>query len=323
MRGVYAFRLVASVDSVGGRYAERREQVALSVGAMTTTWRYYPDPADAVPSFAIQRVPMPEWIRLPHPHEDSVYEDATGEQLEWGFAIPWVFKALASPLTHEPVLAAPRGGRDQKPALAYWSALLTLLIYSLGWARPDRGLRWWYDAGKPTDDPRLQLISQVWDADGQLDWFAAWLWTTPSYDVGSLAALTGYRDDGLAVRVDERWIKSTLEAANAWGPGTPCGPSIDNLHLSRHSSGPLAELRTVPRLLRSRPNDRRATLMLDSMVGWYRALAVSGSTLPEIGGRSWRVDVVARPVGHLGTYRRSRRTGLWFAGHHRHHVQGT
>ena len=63
-----------------------------------------------------------------------------------------VFRALASPLTHELILAAPQTG-DFGPPLAYWSALLNLLIYSFGWARPDRGLRWWYGAGKPTDAP--------------------------------------------------------------------------------------------------------------------------------------------------------------------------
>lgn len=274
--------------------------------------------------FAIQRVPVPEWIGRGLPFDRAAYEDATGEQLEWGFAIPWVYKALASPLTHEPILAAPQA-RDVRSPFAYWSALLSLLIYSFGWARPDRGLRWWYDAGKPIDDPRLQLISQVWDADGQLDWFAAWLWTTPSiFQADLLTELTGYHDDGIRVPVDERWIETQRTEAAASGVASPLGcGGWDELHLSGHSSGPLSGFPGENRLLRSASTERRATLILDSMSGWYRALAVHGSLLPKLAHRSWRVDVVVRPVGHLGTYRRSRATGLWFSGHHRHHVHGT
>jgi hypothetical protein len=58
------------------------------------------------------------------------------------------------------------------------------------------------------------------------------------------------------------------------------------------------------------------------MVGWYRALVEAGSTLPQVEQRSWHVDVYARPVGHLGTYRRSRISGLWFSGPHRYHDPG-
>lgn len=47
--------------------------------------------------------------------------------------------------------------------------------YGLGWVRPDRGMRWWYDSGKPTADRTLRLMADVWDVGGQLDWFAAWL----------------------------------------------------------------------------------------------------------------------------------------------------
>jgi hypothetical protein len=37
---------------------------------------------------------------------------------------------------------------------------------------------------------------------------------------------------------------------------------------------------------------------------------------------SWRVDVVCQPLGWLGTFRRSRRSGLWFTGRHRWHELG-
>jgi hypothetical protein len=34
------------------------------------------------------------------------------------------------------------------------------------------------------------------------------------------------------------------------------------------------------------------------------------------------VDVFVRQIGFVGTYRRSRDTGLWFAGQHRYHAVG-
>src|SRR5437588_10535995 len=104
-----------------------------------------------------------------------------------------MYRALASPSSQEGVLAAPTRGRDGvETALAYWTALLHLLIYGLGWARPDRGLKWWYEAGKPVEEPELGFISEVWDADGQLDWFAAWFWTTSWVkSTAAMSELTG------------------------------------------------------------------------------------------------------------------------------------
>ena len=37
---------------------------------------------------------------------DIYVDHVFGEQLEWSFATPWVYRALASPMTHEPILKA-------------------------------------------------------------------------------------------------------------------------------------------------------------------------------------------------------------------------
>ena len=52
------------------------------------------------------------------------------------------------------------------------------------------------------------------------------------------------------------------------------------------------------------------------------ALGCSSSNAPDAGHRSWHVDVLCRPVGWLGTYRRSRQSGVWFSGPHRYHQVG-
>jgi hypothetical protein len=199
-----------------------------------------------------------------------------------------------------------------------------VLIYSLGWARPDRGLEWWFGAGKPThDDRRLELLD-VYDVDGMLDLFAAWAWTSPQLaPVSALSDLTGYQDDNSRVVPDGEWLAVQERAGAHLGILSPFGGGWDPLHLSAHCSGPLERLSDGPRMLRSGRSRRTAVLVLDSMRGWYRALAELGSALPDLGNRSWHVEVVIRPLGSLGTYRRSRETGLWFAGPHRLHTRGT
>ena len=167
------------------------------------------------------------------------------------------------------------------------------------------------------------MISQIWNADGQLDWFAAWLWTHGACETWQLSELTGYHDDGIPVLVDDSWIEATRTPPVPVSRLRSATEDTTSCICSGHSSGPLQQVPGKPRMLRSHSTGRTATLMLDSMVGWYRALAVHGATLPKLEHRSWHVDVVVRPVGHLGTYRRSRVTGLWFSGQHRHHIHGT
>ena len=90
--------------------------------------------------FLIRRVPAPRWIGSGrHPDPERVY-DALGEQAEWGFADPWMYRALASPLTYEPMLRAPKRGDDVTHGpVAYWSSLLHLIVYGFGWGRPIEG----------------------------------------------------------------------------------------------------------------------------------------------------------------------------------------
>lgn len=269
-----------------------------------------------------QRNRTPKWIaKTPHAHWFDRLRAVMGEELGWGHGLPSMYRALASPWTRERMLAAPEA--DGEYPLAYWEALLHFLIYTLGWARPDRGLKWWYDAGKPTDEPHLRFLSDIWGKDGQLDWFAAWLWTTEYLPPAAmlLSKLTGYQDDGRPVAVDRAWVDLQVRQAEASGIRYP--GQGDTLHLSGHFAAPLQEPEGEAFIFHGDVEKRRAVLMLDSMVGWYAALIRHGASLPDAGDRSWRVDVVVRPVGLLGTYRLSRTSRLWFACRHRVHLPGT
>jgi hypothetical protein len=269
-----------------------------------------------------QRIRKPKWISGSHP--DGTREQlqhAMGEQLEWGHGIPWMYRALASPWTRERMLAAPAANGDF--AGPYWEALLHFMIYTLGWARPDRGLKWWYDAGKPTDDPHLRFLSDIWGKDGQLDWFAAWLWATVYIPPAAmlLTQLTGYQDDGRPVVADRAWVD--LQVRQAMSSGIEHPGQGDTLHLSGHFAAPLQEPGGDALIFHGDVEQRRAVLLVDSMVGWYAALVRCAARLPSLGDRSWKVDVVVRPVGLLGTYRLSRTSRLWFACRHRVHLPGT
>lgn len=97
--------------------------------------------------------------------------------------------------------------------VAYWSALLHLLVYGLGWVRPDRGMRWWQDSGKPTTDRTLRFVARIWDADGQLDWFAAWLWSSAwLLDPELVKDATGYtRDARTPLPPDDRLLRPAAQ----------------------------------------------------------------------------------------------------------------
>lgn len=181
----------------------------------------------------VRRVAMPDWVSLGGEQSGA---DVLGGQTAWHFATPWLFRALASPRTWEPILAAPTERDPFEQRLGYWASLLYVLVFRLGW--PD-----------------------------------------------------------------------------------PAG-----LHLESHGghlTEPLNRAWTHTPVAHTATDQRRAVLMLDSMVGWYAELAEQGQRLPDIGSRSWHVDVVIRPVGWLGTFRRSHLTGLWFTGSHSVHAAGT
>jgi hypothetical protein len=273
----------------------------------------------------VVRIDPPRWLSSGDVAANQhVWRELSGEQAEWGFAIPQMYRALASPGAGHEFLRAPREGDDLFVATAYWSALLHLLTYSFGWTRPERGLLTWQLYGQPTDDTRLQMLDRVWSKDGMLDWFHAWTYGRPITSiVDHIGGLTGFVDDDEDSIITPGWDEDQKDLADHSGVPAPCGHGgWDLLHLSTHLSGPLEEPTGDVTLVRTNPSRRRAVLLTDSMAGWYRALCTAGAGLPDLGDRSWHVEVIVRPVGSLGVFRRSRHTGIWFSGPHRYHRIG-
>lgn len=207
---------------------------------------------------------------------------------------------------------------DELDAVGYFACLQSFLTYSFGWTRHDKGLIWWCDAGMPVDDPRLALIRDVWVADGLLDTYIDWCSTHPVMD-----AL-----DAFATHVDRRPLDLPIEwrrrLAGQPGDADPASAYGKHLEFGGHVSGPSGPTNaTGARLLRGDGDSPRATFVSDIVEGWYASLAARGADLPPLlDDRSWRVDVFVKPIGFLGTYRRSRSTGLWFSGRHALHSVG-
>lgn len=242
-----------------------------------------------------------------------------GGQAEWFWGVPDAMRSFAAPTSPARLPARPVTGDPHAQSLGYWGTLHYLLMRRLGWSRPDRGLEWWYSNGRPTNDPTLALIEQIWNADGGLDVYFGWLISRRPI-LGLLSsddsqAATSNSDD-----LTPKWAQ-WLRRVRTDNPFEYMDTSGDGLHLTRSvlEHGTPDPLATIARI----DNDaRRAIFSTSDMSSWYSDLARIGSSLPMMGVQSWKVDVVVKPVGFLGTYRRSAHTGLWFTGAHRFHQHG-
>jgi hypothetical protein len=249
-----------------------------------------------------------------------------GDSGPWTWWVPSVWHVLADPGGQHLLPTRPGPETEHFETISWWAPILHLLVFSLGWRRPDHGLRWWFDAGRPTEDARLELLDRGWGE--HLGLLAAWLWTEAGPDLAARVARATKTDlpDAPVLGVPNEWL---IKFHNVYSSGevfsyTPWGGGTDPMHLANHVSSILDRTRaTKATMLRGTPASRRAVLIVDTYAGWYAELHRLGRTLPQLpGDRSWHVDVLCRPIGWLGTYRRSRQTGRWFAGQHRYHQRG-
>ncbi|MHC5796478.1 hypothetical protein ACVXZ4_09990 [Lacisediminihabitans sp. FW035] len=228
-----------------------------------------------------------------------------------------------------PIPAVPASGITGPDSLGYWSALQWLLTYTLGWKSHGRGLRNWYDAGKPTDDLRLALVSEVWDRDGLLDQYLAWAHTDSAAEASrplDWIADVVSADAGVIGPRWSVWLREIEARAKRASGSSYYQPHEQHLEEGMHVGGGIDHSNTsvVDATLSvvSRPL-KLAVLTVPSMIGWYSTLNRMAAQLPPIGAQSWHVEVYTKTTGYLGSYRRSRQTGLWFTGKHRFHQMGS
>ena len=232
----------------------------------------------------------------------------------WLANVPNVFQALADPEGTHDFAQAPQWGEGVHPSAAYWESLLFLLVHSFGWRSPALGLKWWHDAGRPCDDDRLALIDQTWFSDGFMRWFEAWV---QHWEFGPRNDFEPPLDSHLLVpKLEEQHLERLSESLRLT---LPLWGGWDPLHLTTHvwDNGRHHEL------ILDSDGDPRGVLFTESVVS-FRAFLHGAAALrhEHPSGRSWRIDVICKQIGWLGTYRRSRVTGYWFAGKHSIHRAG-
>ncbi|MFD1535295.1 hypothetical protein [Pseudonocardia aurantiaca] len=199
--------------------------------------------------------------------------------------------------------------------------MLQVLLFGCGWPRPDLGLARWLDAGRPSTDARLALVDRWWGAD--VVELVAW---SPGLSFPKIVERVAVETvPGVTLQpLPAEWINK-LNRAAGWD-GQLDGWGNDSMHLQMHVITPVAGTashRFVAGLPRLPSEPGRGVLLLDEYLGWYATLYRVGDALPPTpSGRSWQIDVVCRPLGWLGTYRKSRLSGRWFAGRHRWHELG-
>lgn len=203
---------------------------------------------------------------------------------------------------------------------SYWTALLTLTWGCLGWVRPDLAAQRWLAAGQPApeDQAGLIILKRWWGENVEM----LVEWTAMGGDIPHGSSVISGLVGGSLTR---DWIP-VRPRGHRW-PGVTEG-GTDPLHLNFHSWTLLCGAEDDPagseKILAQEPREgRSALLVLDTYRGWYRKLAEAGAALPgRSDGRHWQVDVVVRPLGWLGRFRRSDVTGRWFIGQHRWHMLG-
>ncbi len=242
-------------------------------------------------------------------HDKTARADAVG-QWEWTNLIPSLHRILANP-AEEVRFPAFRRDFEHEEACGYWETAWYLMRRLMGWTHPGLGLRWWYSAGKPDcGDPRLRLLADLFDDRDQLDPLAMWAWDQcrGARDPAAPFLSERFRDDFFR-RHPGDGIASTYD---------PYHGGSNPLHLG-HSCYD-EEPRASGTFLAGPPRKRRAVLVLAKAAHWHPALVHHGATLPR--GTDWEVEVIVRPIGCLGTFRRSWVTAQWFQGKHSIHAVG-
>lgn len=257
------------------------------------------------------------WPRIVRPRGIPHDDMALGGQHPWVWAVGLPYRALAAPSGGAVMPAKPCAGDDLFDTLGYFAALQSFLTYSFAWTRHDKGLIRWCDEGMPDEDPRFALIRDVWVADRVLDQYIEWCVQHPI--LTALEAFAAQPDrEPIALSPEWRRRLRTARSHTLEGPDSPYGKHLES---GDHISEPSAS--GEGRIVGADPDTRSAVFVTDAVTGGYSELHRLGGQLPALANhRSWRIDVFVKPIGFVGTYRRSRETSLWFSGRHAHHISG-
>lgn len=261
----------------------------------------------------VLRVDQPSWVS-DRSRDRKLDRNLLGEQAEWSYALPWMYRLIAS---DHPGAVMPRCPRVDDSVFdgpcGYWAALWELLTYNLGWNQPELGLERWLADGRPVTDRKLLLLRDIWWADGQLDWFRAWLYQLNS-DWQSRSERHDARNE--LEGPSEQWFAKIRTEIQASGFRTsPFGGGTDPLHLRSHGRGPLdGEPFPITHAESHEVEEAETNLVLPGLGGWYFALGRCN--------RSCKVRVLVPWIGQIGVFSCSPLTGIWHSTSEDIHLSG-
>lgn len=262
----------------------------------------------------------------------AIHAELRGDGGPWERHLKAAWRASITEARDVPLPRDPSQGYATNPqspdwhakVIAYWAPMLQLLVFGLGWPRPDIGLARWRERGYPDQHPILRTVLRWWGKDGVEDFLA---WAQARDGFGNLAGWLGQtanvptRQSGFPLwpGLEELELaRRTPEWQAIWSGGS------DPHHLLSHAMvavEPRDEFLTNPQVLDAGSIHGTRVLMLDIYAGWYRELLGLRPLLTPT--EPPRIDVVIKPVGWLGTYTLSPETGLWYRGEHAVHLLGT
>lgn len=116
--------------------------------------------------------------------------------------------------------------------ISFFAPLLHVLMFGLGWARPDLGITRWIDLGRLVEEPVLRAVQRWWGQDAGS--FVAWM-SVSSVAQSQVHALLTSTPAEQVDWVDDRYasLRSEPEWETIWGGGS------DSMHLTGHVEAPL------------------------------------------------------------------------------------
>lgn len=259
---------------------------------------------------------------------DSGWTDSH-QNYEFGYSE--VLRAMHTTSGNWHVPDNPRGAGPHLPYTRYWFTLATVLVGHLGWRQPAVGLAAWILRGMPDDGAILSSVKALWGLHA-----AALL--NPSCDKMFFSISSKIYGEGPANISRIETNRSALAPLNflKLSPGDgnerlrrDVLQGVAGLHLETHVPSVLINSEDLPSLPAQLIFDaadttkRTASLLVKENTGWHSELNMCGRELPRrTDGHSWRVHVTSTRYGYIGEFRKSRITGLWFAGKHSSHMLG-
>lgn len=257
-------------------------------------------------SFNIVRVNTPDFHSADYQAmmmDGERFRRLLGDQPDFAWALPSVFRALANPLAPAVFPKKPDARKDFFGAIAYWHSLQWFLIYRLGWAFPGKGMRELYNylcMPAPEMETNLKFLSELWFEDGYLPNYLSWAFHGPYLKL--------QRHEG----IEDSWPDLSLES-DSFIRRTPEG-----MHLEPGGYHYFIFDEIDPdgyTFLDGGKNTGK--LVIDSAWGWYELLRFVGEKY-----RSYLIEVHVPSFGLMGHYQYSERTGLWYTGSHEVHLMG-